>query len=173
MNVELSTQQVYAKNYQTQTMLADKCVQHGMPVKPKGTQTRWNRKLNKIVQYQFNDASLKFMFDSNHNNETKTIINETDEKTTTEKQDPMEREISMLSRRTSIINLPNATKTNDFKSSRLDGSGFQAQDSQDEEEYYEKLLNFLDNVVDKLSLKSNNHIYNAINSFHVVFIKKQ
>merc|ERR1712087_669918 len=58
MNIEIKSMQT-RNGYDVYAKLTDKCIQSGLPLLSQATQTKFHRKLNKIIQYEFNEQSVR------------------------------------------------------------------------------------------------------------------
>jgi len=58
MNIEIKSMQT-RNGYDVYSKLTDKCIQSGNSLQSKSTQTKFRRKVNKIIQYEFNEQSIQ------------------------------------------------------------------------------------------------------------------
>ena len=150
MNIEIRSLQT-SLGYDVHRRLVDKAAQCGLPTLSQATQTQWNRKLNKIIQYQFNEESIK------HTNK------------------------EQKGKRGRTKSTSFSTQTRSFDYSELDMIGFdvpavaaaaevEEASEYDAEEEKEKLLQFLEDVCPELEdMLTDNRLVNIFEDELAVF----
>ena len=69
MQASIDSLPLQSSSFTVRKMLNDRYIQQNNQFHHKSTQTKWNRHINKIIQYEFNDSSL--FTAQNGNNESK------------------------------------------------------------------------------------------------------
>jgi len=156
MNIEIRSLQT-SLGYDVHRLLVDKAAQCGLPTLSQATQTKWNRKLNKIIQYEFNEESIRHKKSLATGKRTKS----TSFSTQTGSRSFDYGELDM-------IGFDDDTKAEREAKAAMEARS--SQDAYDAEEEDEKLLQFLEDVCPELEdMLTDNNLVNIYEDELAVF----